>query len=95
MSAGFAGEWIMQRPQSIGCDPKADSPKNLMGGQKNPTVLDQIRDKRVGRVELEDLVFSGYNGIFCMEAGGPAPGIGCAGRGIITAFEKLEELGGL
>ena len=83
------GYCVMQ----IGCDPKADSTKNLMGGQKIPTVLDQIRDKGVGQVELEDLVFSGYNGILCVEAGGPTPGIGCAGRGIITAFEKLEELG--
>jgi nitrogenase iron protein NifH len=44
-------------------------------------------------VTLEELVFPGYNGILCVEAGGPTPGIGCAGRGIIAAFEKLEELG--
>lgn len=78
----------------IGCDPKSDSTKCLMGGEKIPTVLDQIREKGPDKVELKDIVFEGYNGILCVEAGGPTPGIGCAGRGIITAFEKLEELGG-
>ena len=78
----------------IGCDPKSDSTKCLMGGVKIPTVLDQIREKGPEGVELEDIVFQGYNGILCVEAGGPTPGIGCAGRGIITAFEKLEELSG-
>lgn len=77
----------------IGCDPKSDSTKNLMAGKKIPTVLDQIRDKGSDQIELEDIVFEGYNGVLCVEAGGPTPGIGCAGRGIITAFEKLEELG--
>ncbi len=77
----------------IGCDPKADSTKNLTEGEQIPTVLDQIRDKGVENVCLEDIVFPGYGGILCVEAGGPTPGIGCAGRGIITAFEKLEELG--
>ncbi len=77
----------------IGCDPKSDSTKCLMGGTKIPTVLDQIRDKGQANVNLEDIVFEGFNGILCVEAGGPTPGIGCAGRGIITAFDKLEELG--
>ena len=81
------------RVMQIGCDPKSDSTKNLMGGQKIPTVLDQIREKGSENIELEDIVFEGFNGVFCVEAGGPTPGIGCAGRGIITAFEKLEELG--
>lgn len=75
----------------IGCDPKADSTKNLMQGQFIPTVLNVLRDKE-DDIELEDIVFKGYNGVLCVEAGGPTPGIGCAGRGIITAFEKLEEL---
>ncbi|MCD7725092.1 MAG: nitrogenase iron protein NifH [Clostridiales bacterium] len=81
------------RVMQIGCDPKSDSTKNLMSGQKIPTVLDQIREKGVDNVRLEDIVFTGYGGILCVEAGGPTPGIGCAGRGIITAFEKLEDLG--
>ena len=74
----------------IGCDPKADSTRLLMG-RKIPTVLDQIRNNP--QLELGDILFEGYNGICCVEASGPTPGIGCAGRGIITAFEKLEELG--
>lgn len=74
----------------IGCDPKSDSVKNLMGGKKIPTVLDSLRSGN--DVELDDIVFKGFGNVMCVEAGGPTPGIGCAGRGIITAFEKLEEL---
>ncbi|AFS77443.1 nitrogenase iron protein NifH [Gottschalkia acidurici 9a] len=75
----------------VGCDPKADSTKNLMKGKFIPTVLDVLKEKE-DNVEIEDIVFKGYNDILCVEAGGPTPGVGCAGRGIITAFEKLEEL---
>jgi nitrogenase iron protein NifH len=75
----------------IGCDPKADSTKNLTGGRSVRTVLDLLREKK-DKVRLEDLVTPGFNGILCVEAGGPTPGIGCAGRGIIAAFEKLKEL---
>lgn len=75
----------------IGCDPKADSTKNLMKGKFIPTVL-EVMNKKGEDVELEDIVFEGYNGVLCVEAGGPTPGVGCAGRGIIAAFEKLEEL---
>ncbi len=73
----------------IGCDPKADSTTNLLGGSEIPTVLDILRVNE--DASLYDLVHTGYNGIFCVETGGPTPGLGCAGRGIITAFEKLEE----
>lgn len=76
----------------IGCDPKADSTKNLMGGKFIPTVLDVMKEN--DEISLEDIVFKGYNNVLCVEAGGPTPGIGCAGRGIISAFEKLEELEG-
>jgi len=76
----------------IGCDPKSDSVKNLCQGKKIDSVLDILRSKKAEDVRLEDLVHVGYNGVLCVEAGGPTPGIGCAGRGIITAFEKLEEL---
>lgn len=75
----------------IGCDPKADSTKNLMNGKFIPTVLDVMNEKG-DDVNLSDIVFEGYNGVLCVEAGGPTPGVGCAGRGIIAAFEKLEEL---
>ena len=75
----------------IGCDPKSDSTKNLMGGKIIPSVLDKI--KELGDdLELSDVVFEGFAGVLCVESGGPTPGIGCAGRGIISAFEKLEEL---
>jgi len=76
----------------IGCDPKSDSVKNLCGGKKIPSVLDILRSKQPEEIKLSDLIFEGFNGVLCVEAGGPTPGIGCAGRGIITAFEKLEEL---
>ena len=77
----------------VGCDPKSDSVKNLVGGKKIPTVLDRLREDEEVLLKLEDIVFEGFNGVLCVEAGGPTPGIGCAGRGIITAFDKLEELG--
>ncbi|MCH4891043.1 nitrogenase iron protein [Acidaminobacter sp. JC074] len=74
----------------IGCDPKADSTKNLNKGQVIPTILDRLKEDE--DLELEDLVTNGFNDIKCFESGGPTPGVGCAGRGIITAFEKLDEL---
>lgn len=75
----------------IGCDPKSDSTKNLMKGRIIPTVLDSIKIKK-DEVTLKDIIYRGFNGVLCAEAGGPTPGVGCAGRGIITAFEKLDEL---
>ncbi len=73
----------------IGCDPKADSTKLLAGG-RIPTVLEAMRED--DDPDLEDMVFEGDKGVLCVECGGPKPGVGCAGRGIIAAFEKLEEL---
>ena len=80
------------RVMQVGCDPKADSTGALCGGQKITTVLDAIREKG-DAVELSDIVTVGDGGVICLEAGGPTPGVGCAGRGIITAFEKMEKLG--
>lgn len=74
----------------IGCDPKADSTRNLTEGKNIATVLDVLREK--GDASLSDLVIRSSSGVLCVESGGPVPGVGCAGRGIITAFEKLEEL---
>jgi nitrogenase iron protein NifH len=62
-----------------------------MQGKRIPTVLEQLKAKGE-ELRLEDIVFEGFGGVLCVEAGGPTPGIGCAGRGIISAFEKLEEL---
>ncbi len=88
MALSEMGYKVMQ----VGCDPKADSTGALTGGQKITTVLDAIREKG-NDVALEDFVTIGDGGVVCIEAGGPTPGVGCAGRGIITAFEKMEALG--
>ncbi|MDA8233374.1 MAG: nitrogenase iron protein [Clostridia bacterium] len=74
----------------FGCDPKADSTNTLRDGTYIPTVLDTLREKTT--VKPEEVIFQGYNGIYCVEAGGPAPGVGCAGRGIITAVQLLKQL---
>ena len=90
MAAALAerGLKVMQ----IGCDPKADSTAGLHGGAAIPTVLDLMRDK--GRdVSLEEMAGAGYGGVICVEAGGPAPGRGCAGRGIIAALDLLKAKG--
>ncbi len=76
----------------IGCDPKADSTLQLRRGEPVPTVLELYNQKK-NNFQLEDMVRIGYNGVICVEAGGPTPGLGCAGRGIITALEKLKEKG--
>ena len=73
----------------IGCDPKSDSTNNLRGGKSIPSVLDSLRSGK--RIEIGDIVYEGFNGIMCVEAGGPEPGVGCAGRGIITAIELLRQ----
>ncbi len=90
MAAALAekGMKVMQ----IGCDPKADSTILLRHGKEASTVLDLYNKKRQD-LKLEDMVQVGYGGVVCVEAGGPAPGLGCAGRGIITALEKLQETG--
>jgi nitrogenase iron protein NifH len=79
------GYTVMQ----FGCDPKSDSTNTLRDGKYIPTVLDTIREK--SGVNSRDVIFRGFNGIYCVEAGGPAPGVGCAGRGIITAVELFKQ----
>lgn len=76
----------------IGCDPKADSTVSLHGKEKMTTVLDLVREKK-NEFTLDEMVTEGDAGVICVEAGGPTPGLGCAGRGIIAALEKLEEKG--
>jgi nitrogenase iron protein NifH len=73
----------------FGCDPKSDSTNTLRDGTYIPTVLDTLREKP--SIDAHDVVFTGFNGIYCVEAGGPAPGVGCAGRGIITAVELFKQ----
>jgi nitrogenase iron protein NifH len=81
-----AGHRVMQ----VGCDPKSDSTNTLRDGRYIPTVLDTLREKKV--FKLEEVVHEGFGGVLCVEAGGPAPGVGCAGRGIITAVQMLKSL---
>ncbi|MBR4342181.1 MAG: AAA family ATPase [Lachnospiraceae bacterium] len=76
----------------IGCDPKADSTLSLRKDKKITTVLDLIREKK-NAFEYKDMVVEGTAGVLCVEAGGPTPGVGCAGRGIIAALDKLKEKG--
>lgn len=81
----------------VGCDPKRDSTRNLTQGRLIPTVLETYREHlRMGHDEyaiaLEDIVFEGSGGIYCVESGGPEPGIGCAGRGVLTAINILRDL---
>lgn len=90
VSAAFSemGKKVCQ----IGCDPKNDSTRLLLGHICKQTVLDMVRDSEDGEVTTEEIVHVGFNGIKCIEAGGPEPGVGCAGRGIIVALEKLKSL---
>ena len=81
----------------VGCDPKRDSTRTLTQGGLIPTVLETYREHlRMGRDEyaiaLKDIVFEGQQGIYCVESGGPEPGIGCAGRGVLTAINILRDL---
>lgn len=81
------------RVLQIGCDPKHDSTRLLLGGRIPATVLQYVREVPPPDRQAEDIVFRGYGNVACVEAGGPEPGVGCAGRGIITTFEVLEVLG--
>ncbi len=73
----------------FGCDPKSDSTNTLRNGEYMPTVLDTLREK--SSVKVHEVIYEGFNGIYCVEAGGPSPGVGCAGRGIITAVQLFKQ----
>ena len=90
ISAALADRGL--RVMQIGCDPKADSTLSLHGEKKVKTVLELVRE-RGKELTLEEMVKTGYKGVICVEAGGPTPGLGCAGRGIIAALDKLKEKG--
>ena len=87
----LSGHNILQ----IGCDPKRDSTRMLMQGRLIPTVMDLVRERGAESLKPTDVVYTGYNGVRCVEAGGPEPGVGCAGRGIIATFQILEKFGTL
>lgn len=92
--SNLAAAWAERglKIMQIGCDPKADSTISLRNGEKMPTVLELVR-QRNDNFQLDDMIRIGDGGVICVEAGGPVPGLGCAGRGIIAALEKLEQKG--
>ncbi len=77
----------------IGCDPKHDSTRQLIGGGKQTTVLDYVRATPPSKRVIDDIAVEGSGDVVCIEAGGPEPGVGCAGRGILTMFDALKALG--
>ena len=94
VSANLSAAMVQRgmRVMQIGCDPKADSTALLHGGSRIPTVLQMEREKGK-QITLEDIITVSESGVVCVEAGGPVPGVGCAGRGIINALETLKKLG--
>jgi nitrogenase iron protein NifH len=90
LAAAFAtlGKKVIQ----IGCDPKADSTINLLGGNPVKPVMDYLREYDEEPETIEAIAKEGFGGVLCIETGGPTPGLGCAGRGIITTFRLLEDL---
>ena len=76
----------------VGCDPKADSTRLVLGGLAQKTVLDTLREEG-DDIDLDQILKTGYGNIRGVESGGPEPGVGCAGRGIITSINLLEQLG--
>lgn len=81
-----------RRVLQIGCDPKHDSTSLLMRGERIVTVLDYLKEMRQDKWNLNDIMQYGFNNVACVEAGGPEPGVGCAGRGILTTFDVLKKL---
>lgn len=90
LAAAFAvmGKKVIQ----IGCDPKADSTINLLHGKALTPVMNYLKEHEEGVGSLEEIAAEGFGGIVCLETGGPTPGLGCAGRGILATFSLLEEL---
>ena len=90
LAAAFAN--MGKRVIQIGCDPKADSTINLLGGEPLRPVMNFMREEDEEPDELAQISKEGYGGILCIETGGPTPGLGCAGRGIIATFQLLEDM---
>lgn len=89
LSAAFSklGKRVLQ----IGCDPKHDSTFTLTKSLV-PTVIDTLKDVDFHAEELrpEDFVFEGYNGVMCVEAGGPPAGTGCGGYVVGQTVKLLK-----
>ena len=90
LAAAFAVLW--KKVIHIGCDPKADSTINLLGGHPLLPVMNYIREHDEEPERIDQIAKEGFGGVLCIETGGPTPGLGCAGRGIITTFSLLEDL---
>lgn len=90
LAAAFAS--LGKRVIQIGCDPKADSTINLLGGEPLRPVMNYMRETDTDPETLEEISRVGFGGVLCIETGGPTPGLGCAGRGIIATFNLLEDL---
>lgn len=90
LSAAFA--FLGKRVIQIGCDPKADSTINLLNGNPVMPVMNFLREFEREPEQLSEISKVGFGGVLCIETGGPTPGLGCAGRGIITTFSLLEDL---
>ena len=90
LAAAFAlrGKKVIQ----IGCDPKADSTVNLLNGEHLMPVMNYLQEHDRDPENIEDIAKEGFGGVLCIETGGPTPGLGCAGRGIVTTFALLESL---
>jgi nitrogenase iron protein NifH len=90
--AGLAS--LGKKVMIVGCDPKADSTRLILHAKAQSTVMDLVRERgTVEDLELNEVLRVGYGGVKCVESGGPEPGVGCAGRGVITAINFLEENG--
>jgi len=76
-----------------GCDPKADSTRLILGGKPQETLMDVLREQGAEKVTNEKVIKQGFLGISCVESGGPEPGVGCAGRGVITSIDLMEANG--
>ena len=90
LAAAFAS--LGKRVIQIGCDPKADSTMNLCGGEPPVPVMNYLREYDEEPDEIGKISKEGFKNVLCIETGGPTPGLGCAGRGIITTFSLLEDL---
>jgi nitrogenase iron protein len=92
-TAAAAAHFFGKKVFIHGCDPKADCTRLILGGKPQETIMDTLREEGEDAVTLDKVVKKGFKDIKCVESGGPEPGVGCAGRGVITAINLMEELG--
>ncbi|TCS78450.1 nitrogenase iron protein [Pectinatus cerevisiiphilus] len=92
-TAGAMAHFFGKKVFIHGCDPKADSTRMILGGMNQKTLMDMLRDEGEEKITVDRVVKEGYGGIRCVESGGPEPGVGCAGRGVITAIDLMEKNG--